>query len=137
MYFGRGSECFLRRGNPPRRERKGAAGREYSVAQVAARERDSATVRYGVAASRTRGQRKGRPGSGPLQKHSQQVVPYCVSTVPDATLSEAEPRGLKGSLRKSATVQGQCGPISRANGHRIGSPGSGPLICFFFLIHWA
>ena len=56
---------YLGRGNPSRRERKGAAGREYSVAQVAARERDSATVRYGVAASRTRGQRKGRPGSGP------------------------------------------------------------------------
>ena len=61
-----------------------------------------------------------------LRERPQLVVPFCVSTVLGGTLSEAEHRGLKGSLRKSATVQGQCGPISRANGHRIGSPGSGP-----------
>ena len=36
------------------------------------------------------------PAAGPWQKHPQQVVPYCVSTVPDATLSEADPRGLEG-----------------------------------------
>ena len=75
------------------------------------------------------GKEGGRPGSGPLplQKHPQQVVPSCVSTVFGETLSEAEPPGLEGPLRKGATVQKQCGPASRVNGQRKGSPGSGLL----------
>ena len=31
-----------------------------------------------------------------MREYPQQVVPYCVSTVPDVTLFEAEPRGLEG-----------------------------------------
>ena len=87
-------------------------------------------------ASRVNGQRKGWPGSGPLQKHPQLLFPFCVSTVFGETLSEAEHPGLEGPLRKGATAQKQCGPASRVNGQRKGRGGS-PLDSFFFLIHWA
>ena len=36
------------------------------------------------------------PAAGPWQKHPQQVVPYCVSTILGKTLSEVELRGLEG-----------------------------------------
>ena len=40
---------------------------------------------------------KGKGGAARLlREHSQRVVPFCVSTVPDATLSEAELPGLEG-----------------------------------------
>ena len=66
----------------------------------------------------------GNGGGAPAlaRKHSQQGVPYGVSTVFNETLSEADPRALEGpapgkvSLCKGATLWKQCGSTNRVNG---------------------
>ena len=73
------------------------------------------------------GLERGAPARGLGRNILNQLFPNCVSTVSDATLSEAEPPGLEGPLRKGATAQKQRGPASRVNGQRKGWPGSGPL----------
>ena len=73
------------------------------------------------------GLERGAPARGLGRNIPNRLFPNCVSTVPDATLSEAEHPGLEGPLRKGATVQKQCGPASRVNGQRKGWPGPGPL----------
>ena len=75
---------------------------------------------------RVNGQRKGRPGSGPLP---------CVCILTGCSLLRKHRIGrnpVRGRapgpgrpLRKSATFQKQCGPRSRVNGQRKGRPGSG------------
>ena len=93
--------------------------------------------------NRVNGQRKGEGRLALCKNIPNKLFPLCVSTVFGETLSEAEHRGLEGPvrgsaprpvrpLRKSATVREQCGSRSRADGHREGSTGSVPLICFFF-----
>ena len=44
-----------------------------------------------------------------MREYPQQVVPYCVSTVPDVTLFEAELRGLEG-LAPGKVGEGRLAP---------------------------
>ena len=73
----------------------------------------------------------GGAGADPLQKHPQPVVPYCVSTVPGVTLSEAEPPGLAGCCVRARQRGSSVAPGVVLTGRGKGRGGS-PLDLFFF-----
>ena len=78
------------------------------------------------------GKRKGRPASGPLQEHPQQVVPHCVSTVFCKTLPEAELPGLEGRCVRARQYRNSVAQLVVLAGIEWGAQALGLDLFFFF-----